>query len=122
MQNALSIRNRRAIADFASIKWGIYHSLNSPQDIQDEILKFANFSIEEVNGLSVKNPEIVKSPLIAVPNPLKNSIQLKNSSFQLENFQLFSLNGRHILDKNIRQKTEIDIYPTFISKGIEQNY
>lgn len=33
--------------DFIRPKWGIYRSLNTPADLRDESLRFANFSIQE---------------------------------------------------------------------------
>ncbi len=43
--NILTIRSNNS---FIRPKWGIYRSLNSPQDLRDEIVKFASFSIEEI--------------------------------------------------------------------------
>ena len=43
-----SIVNWRPNADFVRPKWGIYRSLINAQDLRDEALLFANFSIEEL--------------------------------------------------------------------------
>ena len=43
-----NIVNWRPNADFVRPKWGIYRSLNNAQDLRDESLLFANFSIEEL--------------------------------------------------------------------------
>ena len=48
-----NISNWQEDAEFARPKWGIYRSLKNQQDLQDEIVKFADFSIEEIK--SVKN-------------------------------------------------------------------
>jgi hypothetical protein len=42
------IINWRPNADFVRPKWGIYRSLINEQDLRDEALLFANFSIEEL--------------------------------------------------------------------------
>ncbi len=44
-----SIRMWKTNADFIRPKWGIYRSLNSPTDLRDEIVDFANFSIHELD-------------------------------------------------------------------------
>ena len=49
-----SISNWHKDAKFARPKWGIYRSLKNQQDLKDEIVKFADFSIEETNNLSTK--------------------------------------------------------------------
>lgn len=43
-----SIRMWKTDADFIRPKWGIYRSLNNAQQLRDEIVHFADFSIEEV--------------------------------------------------------------------------
>ncbi len=43
-----AIINWRPNADFVRPKWGIYRSLLNAQDLRDEALLFANFSIEEL--------------------------------------------------------------------------
>lgn len=53
--NNSSISNWQEDADFARPKWGIYRSLNNQQDLKDEIVKFADFSIEETESLSSKS-------------------------------------------------------------------
>jgi len=48
-----AIVNWRVGADFVRPKWGIYRGLKSSADLRDETLLFANFSIEELNSLSI---------------------------------------------------------------------
>ena len=45
-----SIINWRADADFVRPKWGIYRSLLTAEDLSDETLFFADFSIEEIEN------------------------------------------------------------------------
>ena len=49
-----SIINWRSGADFVRPKWGIYRSLNNAQDLRDEEVLFANFSIQEIPTLSIE--------------------------------------------------------------------
>ena len=55
-----SIINWRAGASFVRPKWGIYRSLNSAADLRDEEVRFANFSIEEIDALSIQNSNTKK--------------------------------------------------------------
>ena len=87
-----SIINWRAGADFVRPKWGIYRSLNSSQDLRDEEVLFANFSINEINSLSVDNYQS-KSNLIEIyPNPISDVLTIKQlrpntyNSFTIFNF------------------------------------
>lgn len=47
------IVNWREDADFVRPKWGLYRSLNSAEDLRDEEVFFADFSIEELASLSI---------------------------------------------------------------------
>lgn len=69
-----AIKNWQTDADFVRPKWGIYRSLNSPSDLRDETVLFANFSIEENPTLSTTNPELNKSKIKIIPNPTNNKI------------------------------------------------
>ncbi|WP_445736706.1 T9SS type A sorting domain-containing protein [Mariniflexile sp.] len=68
-----SIINWQTGASFVRPKWGIYRSLNSPLDLRDENVLFANFSIEEIPTLSTFSTEINKNNIRIIPNPTKNN-------------------------------------------------
>ena len=42
-------------ASFARPKWGIYRSLKNSDDLRDEEVRFANFSIKEIIRLNPQN-------------------------------------------------------------------
>lgn len=67
-------------ADFARPKWGIYRSLINIDDLRDEEVLFNNFSIEEIDELSISDFEIAPDEITLVPNPAKNSITFKNAN------------------------------------------
>ncbi len=50
----MNIMTIRPDNDFIRPKWGIYRSLNSPADLRDDSLQFADFSIEEGTVLATK--------------------------------------------------------------------
>ena len=65
-------------ADFARPKWGIYRSLNTISDLQDEEVLFNDFSIEEIQTLTNKELKEKLDSVRIIPNPSKNSITFKN--------------------------------------------
>lgn len=115
--NNNSIINWRPNADFVRPKWGIYRSLNNAQDLRDEIVSFANFSIEELETLSVDDSEINNNLFNVFPNPIGKIMHLKNLSERFNLLQLFSLDGRKIMDKPINLESEINFNVSSVSKG-----
>lgn len=63
-----AVVNWQTGADFVRPKWGIYRSLNSPADLRDEDVLFANFSIEEVASLNTKSQ--TQDSFKIYPNPV----------------------------------------------------
>ncbi len=47
--SANSLRMWKTEASFIRPKWGIYRSLNSPEDLRDETVLFADFQVKELN-------------------------------------------------------------------------
>lgn len=112
-----SIINWRPNADFVRPKWGIYRSLINAQDLRDEIVSFANFSIEELVTLSVGDSEMNYDKFYAAPNPVGKIMHLKNLSERTNLIQLFSLDGRKIMDKTIDSESEINFNVSSVSNG-----
>ena len=69
-----SIVNWRPEADFVRPKWGIYRSIVNAQDLRDEEVLFADFSIEEINLSTSLNPLIKKEASIIFSNPVTDNI------------------------------------------------
>ncbi len=85
---------------FIRPKWGIYRSLNSANLLRDEEVLFANFSIEELNPLSINTIKNEDDLVKIVPNPAKNSvtfIESKPNSF--DTIDIYDANGRLISKK-----------------------
>lgn len=111
-----SIINWRLGATFVRPKWGIYRSLNNVQDLRDEIVFFANFSIEEITTSSYSTSNVIIEPIYE--NPVTNSLLIKNISPKINLIQLFSVDGRKIISKAIDTETQVNIDVTTIPKGI----
>lgn len=105
-------------ADFARPKWGIYRSLNNQQDLKDEVVKFADFSIEENTGsLSLKELKTNAQRILIYPNPSSNKVFLKNATKEDYNhLELFDFKGKKIsIHKKLKNNT-LDV--SNLSKGI----
>jgi len=70
-----SIINWRAGADFVRPKWGVYRSLINSQDLQDEQVRFTNFSIHELGMVGITQSEASQEISLA-PNPAHETIIL----------------------------------------------
>tara|TARA_R110002049_G_scaffold135233_1_gene294750 strand:- start:160 stop:1179 length:1020 start_codon:yes stop_codon:yes gene_type:complete len=113
-----SIINWRAGADFVRPKWGIYRSLINVQDLRDETVSFANFSIEELEPLSVSNSKINNDIFSIVPNSEGNKMYIKNISKKANLVQLYGLDGRKISGKTIGPESEVNLDVSSISNGV----
>lgn len=112
-----SIINWRPDADFVRPKWGIYRSLINDQDLRDEMVLFANFSIEEIETVSSENADINDDLLTISPNPVKGMMQLKNLSPKIHLIQLFGLDGKKLVEKNTNSATEFDLNVSSLPNG-----
>nr|WP_235835841.1 T9SS type A sorting domain-containing protein [Algibacter onchidii] len=105
----------RQDAEFVRPKWGIYRSLNNPQDLRDEQVLFANFSIEEVEPLSLDVLE-PKHEFCVVSDSVANTLQLYNLPREAKHIEVYTIDGRKVLRKSIRKAKET-LYIPSLSKG-----
>ncbi|EDP70450.1 hypothetical protein FBALC1_06823 [Flavobacteriales bacterium ALC-1] len=111
-----NIINWRQDAEFVRPKWGIYRSLNNVQDLRDESVLFANFSIEEVEPLSVGDSEL-NNEFFIFPNPAQNILQFKNVPLEANLIKVFSIEGRKIMDKAIDNNTDVILDVSSLLQG-----
>lgn len=105
-------------ASFARPKWGIYRSLNNDQDLQDEIVKYASISIEEItNALSIKDLKEKAANILLSPNPASEKVEFKNfESLNYNSVEFYDTTGRKIPIKKRLSKNKLDV--SGISKGL----
>ena len=105
-------------ADFARPKWGIYRSLNNQQDLQDEIVKYADFKIEELNNsLSLEELKSKANDVILYPNPTSETVEFINVDSNIFNsVHLFDVKGRKISISKRLDQNKIDVKG--FSKGL----
>lgn len=98
-----NIATFRADNQFHRPKWGIYRSLNSPQDLRDEVVLFADFSIRELNTSSVHTSTLSNQVFELIPNPAKSSVLLKlfADSDGFKNVVITGLCGKSKLNKHV---------------------
>ena len=86
--------------------------------MQDEIVRFADFSIEEnPSSLSVKDLELNSENIFLIPNPATNSVILKNAN--LDNYnkvQVFNTLGKLLITKGEIKNSTLDV--SSLTKGL----
>lgn len=88
-----SIINWREGAEFVRPKWGIYRSLINAQDLRDEMLLYANFSIEELGTSTPVTSLTDEGSLVVYLNPTSKIIYVSGYPESTETIQLVSING-----------------------------
>lgn len=111
-----SIINWRTGADFVRPKWGIYRSLNSSQDLRDEEVLFANFSVQELSSLSLTNENREVSAINVYPNPTNSILKIEEFSHNTyDAVKIINHLGQDVINYRER-KGSIDI--SKLTKGI----
>lgn len=111
-----SIANWRSGATFIRPKWGIYRSLMYAQDLRDEEVLFAGFSIEEFVPLSSEKGQEMRL-LKVFPNPASKTLGLADVPRQARWVQIFSVDGKKLVEKPIRFESEIKLDVSSLSNG-----
>lgn len=112
-----SIINWRPEAEFVRPKWGIYRSLINAQDLRDEMVFFANFSIEEVDFTTSTDATLENDIEIIFSNPIINTIYVNDVSSKVSSVRIFSLEGKKVMDKIIEPATTFNLDVSYLPKG-----
>ncbi|WP_417859574.1 T9SS type A sorting domain-containing protein [Winogradskyella sediminis] len=97
-------------AVFARPKWGIYRSLLNSDDLQDEEVLFNDFSIEEIDPLSILEHDSDTHKIHVVPNPSKTSVTLEHLELlDYDRIQLFDSSGKRIPSSHRFQKNTLNV-------------
>ena len=95
--NNNSIRMWKTQAEFIRPKWGIYRSLIYADDLRDEEILFADFSVEE-NPVSLSNES--PNPTINLhlyPNPTQNSFEVIGTNKEMF-YTITDNSGKNVLE------------------------
>lgn len=98
-------------AQFARPKWGIYRSLNNQQDLRDEEVRFADFSIEEnPASLSIEDLKIKADKIQLVPNPVSSIVEFKNANpTNFNKVELYNSLGKKLSVKDRLTNNSMDV-------------
>lgn len=110
-----SIINWRPGAEFVRPKWGIYRSLLNDQDLRDEEVLFANFSVEEIDVSSSDNATINE---IIISNLVDNKLHIKNIPGEVTSIQLFSIDGRKMMEIKTDSTFENSLDVSSLTNGV----
>ena len=113
-----SIINWREGADFVRPKWGIYRSLLSAEDLRDETVLFADFSIEELESSAIESVESLEDEII-FSNPVSHTIDIRKIPTDTESIQLTDLQGNRILTEATNSKS---FYQLDVSEVVNGTY
>jgi Secretion system C-terminal sorting domain/Polysaccharide lyase len=102
-----NIRMWRDDANGIRPKWGIYRSLLSPEQLRDEEVLFADFSIQEINTLS-ENSQASKKGTVLFPNPVKDTLKL-NETRLWNQIIILDEQGKKVLEQKKIKTDHIDV-------------
>lgn len=105
-----SIKNWQTDADFVRPKWGIYRSLLSAQDLRDEEVLYADFSITEISSLSIDGNESFVNKIKMIPNPSENEIKfIEAIPNSFDSISIFDTSGKSISNHENLIDNSLDI-------------
>jgi len=111
-----SIINWRSGAEFVRPKWGIYRSLINAQDLRDEIVLYADFSIEEIQTTGTLENKYANLEIF--PVPANRILSVKSTYEHTNQIKIFSMGGKEILSKVINPNSDIKFDVSAFQEGV----
>lgn len=112
-----SIVNWRHEASFVRPKWGIYRSLNNAQDLRDEQVLFADFSIEESDVMSVNDIKAAEVSFAIKPNPIRDEFYVSEIPKNASYIEIFTMDGRNVLKQTVDKRKEVKLDVSSFADG-----
>jgi hypothetical protein len=103
-----NIRTWRDNADGIRPKWGIYRSLLSQEQLRDEEVLFADFSIQEIAAASLSASNVEKEPSFVFPNPVKDTLNF-NVQRKFEYITILDIQGKKVYEQKDVNASSIDV-------------
>ena len=110
-----SIVNWRPEAEFVRPKWGIYRSLLNDQDLRDEEVLYANFSIEETNVVSIESLDL-DDIIVSMLDGTK--LHIHNIPNEITSIEIFNIDGRKIVERKINSTSEVYLDISSYNNGV----
>jgi len=106
-----SIRTWKTDAEFIRPKWGIYRSLLDQDKLRDEVLRFADFSIEEIDTATAIVPAVLNRSKISIfPNPASDKVTFRGISPEKDNeLAVYDVLGRQIVERKKLNDNTLEI-------------
>ena len=108
--------NWRPGAEFVRPKWGIYRSLINAQDLRDEEVLYADFSVEEFQSTSSIEKNFAKAQIY--PNPVNDLLTLDNLAATVDRAQIISMDGKVLIDQRINAQSSIQLNVSSLKEGV----
>lgn len=103
-----NIRTWRDNADGIRPKWGIYRSLLSQEQLRDEEVLFADFSIQEIPTTALSASNVEKETSFVFPNPVKDTLNF-NIQRKFEYIIILDIQGKKVYEKKDVNVSSIDV-------------
>ena len=103
-----NIRTWRDNAEGIRPKWGIYRSLLSQEQLRDEEVLFADFSIQEIVSSSLSTLDIEKEGSFLFPNQVKDMLNF-NQQRQFEYIIIVDVQGKKVYERKDVNVSSIDV-------------
>lgn len=103
-----NIRTWREDADGIRPKWGIYRSLLSQDQLRDEEVLFADFSIQELANMPLSTSSVASEETFVFPNPLKDTLNF-NKQRQFDYITIIDIQGKKVYEKKDIKTNAIDV-------------
>ena len=113
-----SIINWREGADFVRPKWGIYRSLLNAADLRDEMVLYANFSVEELEILSNEETATPENEWLASFDPFSGFLTIQNLPADGESIRIYSNTGQKIHESGTNFRKDISIDLSRLTQGV----
>lgn len=88
-------------------KWGIYRSLLSADQLRDEEVLFADFSIEEITSPMALDSGKVENNEVFIPNPVGDTLELPQDKWK--RLTIIDMQGKVVLDKKNIKSRRVDV-------------
>ncbi len=112
-----NIINWRVGAEFVRPKWGIYRSLINEQDLRDEQVLFADFSVEEVGANSINNSKNPDWHVSSNYDSLSGNLTIRDLPSKELRIKFLDINGRMIASSTTEKSTEVILSIPNLIKG-----
>ncbi len=105
------LRTWKTDAEFIRPKWGIYRSLSDAENLRDETVLFADFSIEEPDVATSAAREVLNASEITIfPNPASDKITLGGIAPEDDNeLTIYNQWGQQIVERKKLEDSTLDI-------------